>query len=128
VAISLGTLTRVKRHARCEKRCVGDDTDPIRGKGVATRDLGEFGEVLGMRAARRRRLARTRLEWDVAYPQCGFGADYSKVDVEELWRAIWELQEDNDALRSDLREQWACNHSEHCDAIWPHPDDGDICH
>jgi hypothetical protein len=50
VAISLGTLTRVQSHARCEKRGFGHFADPIDAEAVARFDLDEFGEVLRVRA------------------------------------------------------------------------------
>jgi hypothetical protein len=50
VATSLGTLTRVQSHARCEKRGFGHFADPIDAEAVARFDLDEFGEVLRVRA------------------------------------------------------------------------------
>lgn len=39
---------------------------------------------------------------------------------------IAELESEKGRLREELWHQWECNHSEHCDRVWPHAE-GESC-
>lgn len=40
--------------------------------------------------------------------------------------SVAALLSENLQLREALKEQWECNHTEHCDIDWPHPE-GEAC-